>query len=223
LLANYNELTPGDHQVVFEFSATRETTLQLPARTITVVKPGARSGEAASSFRFLSDLDTTDANTAVDPDTGDLIVAPVRAVNSEGGAERNATIRLGWKQNLQSFVTTGAASGTEFAAVEQILATSCGVANCHDGVGSGLPGALDLRSGQAFRNLVPLKSMEMASHLLVNPGDPDSSYLYQKIIGAPGIVGGRMPLGCSGATCLSDSETQVILDWINNGAPPPQP
>lgn len=225
LLVNYNELTPGDHQIVFEFSADGETTLQTPARTITIVKPGARSGEAASSFRFLTDLDTTNANSAVDPDTGELIVAPVRAVNSEDGAEREATIRLDWKQNLQSFVTTSSASGTEFADVEPIFAARCGVPACHDGVGNMLPGVMNLRAGEAFRNLVPIKSLEMASHFRINPGDPDTSYLYQKIIEGGDIAEGtaRMPFGCSGETCLSDSEIQAIQTWIENGAPPPQP
>jgi hypothetical protein len=222
LLVNYNELTPGDHTIVFEFSADGEMNEQTSARTITVVKPGARSGAAASSFRFLSDLETTNANTAVDPDTGELIIAPVRAVNSEGGAERDATVRLGWKQNLQSFVTTSAASGTEFAAVQQIFNNSCAaVAGCH--LGPEPFTGLNLSAGNAFRNLVPIKSSEDDGRFRINPGDPDASYLYRKIIGAPGIVGGRMPLGCSGATCLSDTETQTILDWISNGAPPPQP
>lgn len=220
LLANYNELTPGDHQIVFEFSATGETALQTSARTVTIVKPGARNGEAASSFRFLSDLDTTDANSAVDPDTGELIVAPVRAVNSEGGASRDATIRLDWKQNLQSFVTTSAASGTEFAAVESIFAAHCGVSGCHDGAGSVLPGVQDLRAGHAFRSLVPVKSMEMSSHFRINPGDAEASYLYQKITGGAGIIGGRMPLG---RDPLTDEQIETIEAWINAGAPPPQP
>jgi len=216
LLVNYNELTPGNHQVVFEFSAAGETTLTLPARTITVVKPGARGGEAASSFRFLSELDTTNANSAVDPDTGELIVAPVRAVSSAGGAEREATIRLGWKQNLQSFVTTSSASGTEFAAVQQIFNSSCAtVLGCH--LGPEPSTRLNLSAGSAFLNLVPIKSSEDSSLLRINPGDPDASYLYRKIIGAPGIVGSPMPLG--GA--LSNEQIETIRSWILAGAPPP--
>jgi hypothetical protein len=223
LLVNYNELTPGDHQIVFEFSAAEETTLQTPARTITVVKPGARSGEAASSFRFLDELNTANANTAVDPDTGELIVAPVRAVNSEGGAERDATIRLGWKPNLQSFVTTSAAAGTEFAAVQQIFNSRCALSGCH--LGPEPTTGLDLSAGNAFDKLVPIKSSEDDNRLRINPGDPNASYLYQKIIAGGDIAPGtsRMPQGCSGATCLSDGEIETIENWINNGAPPPQP
>jgi len=220
-LANYNELAAGDHQIVFAFSATGETDFQTPARTLTIVKPGARAGEAASSFRFLNDLDTTSASSAVDPDTGELILAPVRAVSSEGGAQRDATVRLGWKQNLQSFVATSAASGTEFAAVQQILTNSCAVSGCHDGTGSVLPGVMDLRAGQAFRSLVPLRSLEMASHLRINPGAPDASYLYQKIIAGGNIAVGtvRMPLG---GPFLSNEEIETIRNWILAGAPPPQ-
>ena len=220
LLVNYNELTPGNHQIVFTFSADGEDDLQTPAQTITIVKPGARAGEAASSFRFLSDLDTTAANTGVDPDTGELILAPVRAVSSEGGAEREATVRLGWKQNLQSFVTTSAASGTEFAAVQQIFNTSCAaVVGCH--LGPEILTGLNLSAGNAFNNLVPIKSTEDESHFRINPGDPNTSYLYQKIIEGGSIASGtvRMPLG--GAP-LSNEQIETIRNWILAGAPPPQ-
>jgi hypothetical protein len=219
---NYNELTPGPHQIVFAFSAEGETTEEI-TRTLTVVKPGAREGEAASSFRFLSELDTANANSAVDPETGEIIIAPVRAVNSEDGAERDATIRLDWKQNVQSFVTTSSASGPEFAAVQEIFTNSCALTTCHTGA---IPAAgQNLSAGNAFANLVPIKSSEDSTRFRVNPGDPDASYLYQKIIPDGDIVAGtaRMPFGCSGATCLSDSEIQTILDWILAGAPPPQP
>jgi hypothetical protein len=216
LLVNYNELTPGDHQIVFEFSAEGEMTERTPARTVTIVKPGARSGEAASSFRVLSDLDTANANSAVDPDTGELIVAPVRAVNKEGGAERDATIRLGWKQNLQSFVTTSAASGTEFAAVQQIFSSRCAQSGCH--LTPEPTTGLDLSAGNAFGKLVPIKSSEDPTRFRINPGNDEASYLYQKIIGGAGIVGGQMPLG---GPPLTDEQIETIEAWINAGAPPP--
>jgi hypothetical protein len=80
---------------------------------------------------------------------------------------------------------------------------------------------MDLRAGQAFRDLVPIKSMEMASHFRINPGDPNASYLYQKIIEGGNIAAGtsRMPIG--GA--LSNEQIETIRNWILAGAPPPQP
>jgi hypothetical protein len=108
--------------------------------------------------------------------------------------------------------------------VQQIFNNSCAaVGGCH--LGPEPLTSLNLSAGSAFGNLVPIKSSEDDSRLRINPGDPDASYLYQKIIAGGDIAPGtsRMPLGCSGATCLSDGEIQTILDWINNGAPPPQP
>jgi mono/diheme cytochrome c family protein len=218
-LFNIKELAAGDHTLGFEFSATGETSLRVD-RNITVVKPGSRSGEPGSSFNFLSDLDTTGANVGVDSTTGEIIIAPTTAVDAESG-ERDATLKLAWRRSTQAYEIVSAASGTEFAAVQEIFNSRCAV--CHNGAGLDLPGVLDLREGQAFRSLVAIKSSEDSTRFRINPGDDEVSYLYQKIIEGGTITGGRMPLGCSGATCLSDSDIQAIENWINTGAAPPQP
>jgi hypothetical protein len=122
---------------------------------------------------------------------------------------------------LQSFATVKAGSDNSFAAVQQIFTNRCATSNCHV---TGGTAPMSLSAGQAFGNLVPIKSTEIPNMFRINPGDDDASYLYQKIIPNPTImiVGNRMPLGCSGFSCLSESEIQTIEDWINNGAPPPQ-
>ena len=223
-LVNIKELSAGDHTLGFEFTATGDP--QSPRRenrTITVVKPGSRSGEPGSSFNFLSSLDTPDdANVGVDSATGEIIIAPTRAVDAESG-ERDATLKLAWRRSTQAYEIVSAASGTEFAAVQEIFNSRCAMSGCHDGAGPALPGVMDLRAGQAFRSLVAIKSSEDSTRFRINPGDDEVSYLYQKIIEGGAIVGARMPQGCSGATCLSDSDIQAIENWINAGAPPPQP
>ena len=57
----------------------------------------------------------------------------------------------------------------------------------------------------------------------MNPGNPDTSYLYQKVIAGGNIADGtvRMPFGCSGDTCLSDAEIKIIADFIDYGAVTP--
>jgi hypothetical protein len=50
----------------------------------------------------------------------------------------------------------------------------------------------------------------------VNPGNPDMSYLVQKIEGLSSISGGQMPLG---ETPLPQSTIDAIRQWITNGAP----
>lgn len=222
LLVNHKRLTPGPHTLAVQFSATGETPVT-DIHNVIIVKPGGLSGENPETFfSFLSDLDVTNATVALDATAGEIIVAPVaahdRSAPDGSGQVRQSTLRLAWLNGQQSFNIVSAASGTEFAAVQAILTTSC--AGCHNGVGTTLPGVLDLRDGQAFRSLVGNKSLENSSLFRINPGDDDASFLYQKIIATPTIDRGtRMPLG--GA--LTDEQIAVIENWINVGAPPPQP
>jgi len=87
-------------------------------------------------------------------------------------------------------------------------------AQCH--IGAGAPEGLQLdTSAHAYQFLVGVASNEKPSVLRVKPGDPDNSYLYQKITGAAGIVGGQMPLG---QTPLPAATIAAIRQWIANGA-----
>ena len=72
----------------------------------------------------------------------------------------------------------------------------------------------DLRDGKSFASIVNVASHEQPAVLRVKPGDPDNSYLYQKITGAAGISGSQMPLGGS----LTAAQIQAIHDWILAGA-----
>jgi|GEM_PF-358849 len=188
-------------------------------RTFVVVKPGGRAGDPNSAFAFLNDLDVSGATNIV-LDGNEIIVTPVNAVDSGSGGTRPSTIRLRWLQNSQSFATVDAASGTSFAGVQAIFAKyNCTVAgSCHGG--SNPQKGMNLESGQSFRNVIA-KSTEDGTRLRVNPGNSTASYLFQKVIGG-NITGARMPLGCSGSTCLSDTDINTIKDWIDEGAPPPQ-
>jgi len=85
---------------------------------------------------------------------------------------------------------------------------------CHSGAGA--PFGLMLDAAHSYSLLVGVPSSEVPSLNRVKPGDPDSSYIIRKISGAPGIVGGRMPLD---ETPLPQSTIDVIRQWIANGAP----
>ena len=58
---------------------------------------------------------------------------------------------------------------------------------------------------------------EMPNLNRVTAGDPDSSYLVQKLEGATGIVGARMPFG---GPYLPQATIDVIRQWITDGAQP---
>jgi hypothetical protein len=95
----------------------------------------------------------------------------------------------------------------------EIFSQRC--AGCHTAVGRVPPLQLNLTDGNAFANLVGVAARGKAGATRVVPGDPDNSYLIQKIEGAPGIVGVRMPF--QGAP-LTDGQILVIRRWIQTGA-----
>ena len=99
------------------------------------------------------------------------------------------------------------------APVRDVLAQYCATARCH---GQGTrSGGQDLSPGYWRGNLVGITSAQMPSHKLVVPGDPQHSYLMDKLRGEKGIRGGQMPLG---AVPLSPREQGLIEDWIAAGA-----
>jgi hypothetical protein len=90
---------------------------------------------------------------------------------------------------------------------------------CHNGsqpAGGALPGSMDLRNGNSFASLVNVPSQEKPGLLRIKPGDPANSYLVHKIVGAPDIVGSRMPLG---GPFLDPATIDRIDAWIAAGAP----
>ncbi len=63
-------------------------------------------------------------------------------------------------------------------------------------------------------NLVGVDSVEDPNFLRVEAGNPDNSYIIQKLEGTAS-VGGRMPLG---GTALAASVIAIIRQWITDGA-----
>jgi hypothetical protein len=100
----------------------------------------------------------------------------------------------------------------------QIFTPICSV--CHTGVGTSLPGVQNLTAGHTFANIVDVPSIEKPSLLRIKPNDPTNSYLLQKIEGAPGISGSRMPFGCGSTSdpCLDQATIDLVKTWISQGA-----
>jgi hypothetical protein len=89
--------------------------------------------------------------------------------------------------------------------------------NCHTAVGRNPSGGMNLTHDVAYENLVNVPVRGKPGAIRVIPGDPDNSYIIQKIEGAPGIVGQRMPF--NGGPFLKDGQILIIRRWIANGAP----
>jgi hypothetical protein len=88
---------------------------------------------------------------------------------------------------------------------------------CH--AGAGAPEGLRLDAGDSYNLLVGVPSTEVPAVLRVKSGDPDSSYIIQKLEGHA-AVGAQMPFGCPATQpCLTSSTIDFIRQWITNGAP----
>jgi len=68
----------------------------------------------------------------------------------------------------------------------------------------------------AYDAIVNVASPRKTGALRIVPGNPDASYLVQKVEGASGIVGVRMP---QGGPYLSDGQIMILRRWIQLGAP----
>lgn len=85
---------------------------------------------------------------------------------------------------------------------------------CH--VTGGPAGFLPLTEGVSYGNLVGRTSGAKPGAVRVIPGDPDNSYLIQKLEGAAGIVGQRMPR--TTGPFLTEGQVSIIRRWIELGA-----
>jgi mono/diheme cytochrome c family protein len=86
---------------------------------------------------------------------------------------------------------------------------------CHTGVGTALPGALNLTTAAAsYKALVGQFTVEQPTVEFVSPGNPNSSYVIQKLQGTVTISGKQMPLG---GPYLSTAQITQISQWIAAG------
>lgn len=113
-----------------------------------------------------------------------------------------------------TFTVTTAAAGMTFAEIQtNVFTPSCATAGCHSG---GTPaGGMDLSAGAAYASLFNVASNNPGcAALRVNPGDPDTSCLIQRL---EGTVAPSMPLG---GAMLAQSVIDDIRQWIADGANP---
>jgi hypothetical protein len=107
-----------------------------------------------------------------------------------------------------------AGDGISFVAeVEPILVDECTGMGCH-----GFPvsaAGLDLRAGNAHGNLVNVPSSQCNDRMLVAPGQPEASYLMDKVLGVNLCFGSKMPKAGSGLTA---AQLAAISEWICRGA-----
>jgi hypothetical protein len=123
---------------------------------------------------------------------GDGLDANGRPVTADSG-----TVNIALADNFQSIQ-------------DNIFTPICSV--CH--VGGGAPMGLRLDAANSYNLLVGVASTEVPSIMRVKPGDPDNSYIIQKLEGHA-AVGARMPFG---GPYLTTDTIAFIREWITNGA-----
>jgi hypothetical protein len=102
---------------------------------------------------------------------------------------------------------------SDFQEIQDTIFTPiCSV--CHSGANA--PQGLRLDAGNSFALLVNVASAEVPGTLRVNPGNPNASYLVQKIEGTA-AVGVRMP--ANGPPYLPQDRIDLVRRWIAAGAP----
>jgi hypothetical protein len=70
---------------------------------------------------------------------------------------------------------------------------------------------------RAYANIVGRPAPEQSQLDLVQPGNPEASYLLKKVRGDAGITGSRMPR--DGPPFLSSQQIAGLAAWIQAGAP----
>ena len=119
-------------------------------------------------------------------------------------------------QNSNTGASQGAGSvlTADFQSIQDNVFTPiCTV--CH--IGAAAPLGLRLDEANSYTLLVGVASSESPGLQRVNPGDPNASYLLQKLAGTA-TVGQRMPLG---GPYLPQTTIDVISQWIASGAQRP--
>ncbi len=106
----------------------------------------------------------------------------------------------------------GGGGASQFQTIQDTIFTPI-CTGCH--VGGGAPQGLRLDAANSFAMLVNVPSAEVPGTMRVNPGNPNASYIVQKLEGTA-AVGSRMPLG---GPFLSQTQIDLVRAWIAAGAP----
>ena len=118
----------------------------------------------------------------------------------------------GLDQNGQP-IPVGPVANSDFQEIQDTVFTPICTA-CH--VGANAPQGLRLDAANSYALLVNHASSEVPALMRVNPGNPDASYIVQKIQGTA-AVGVRMP--ANGPPYLPQDRIDLIRRWIAAGAP----
>ena len=120
----------------------------------------------------------------------------------------------GLDQNGQPIVSPPTGLQPTLASIQDnVFTVNCAVSGCHGGAGAQY--GLRLDPGFSAGNLINVPSPRDSNLIRVVPGDPDASFIIQKLQGTQ-TLGDRMP---DGGPYLTTAQVNVIRQWIQDGAP----
>ncbi|HEV7605711.1 MAG TPA: hypothetical protein VGO61_00095 [Steroidobacteraceae bacterium] len=111
-------------------------------------------------------------------------------------------------------IVAGPPANSDFQEIQDTIFTPI-CTNCH--IGANAPQGLRLDAANSYAMLANVPSNEVPGLMRVNPGNPDTSYLVQKLQGN-NAQGARMPFG---GPYLSQDRIDLVRSWIAAGAPAP--
>ena len=131
-----------------------------------------------------------------------------------------ALVSIGCDEKLRDVAGPTPDLEPTFTSIQQLIFNAAdssgrpGCISCHNANGARFTNGLSLVEGVSYQSLVGVSSVGKPGVARVVPGDPDASYLMNKVLGTD-IVGDRMPrLG----PYLSDGQIRILRRWIELGA-----
>lgn len=128
-------------------------------------------------------------------------------VNVKTPAEANGAIRG------QVNVAAAPVAAPTLTQLKSTAFSVCG--GCHTGGGASLPSSMDLTPSHIYASIVNVASVEQPALKRIKPGDPNNSYVVQKLEGAATISGARMPFG---GPYLDQATIDQVRAWVSAGA-----
>ena len=223
-------LTTGPTQIIAGFdreldaSTVNANTFNLSASSGTAIAATSISVPAANPQTATMDLSgvnlADDTYTVRLRGTGASIIMDLDANALDGefsGGFPSGDDTEGGDFVAQFTVTTPVVIGPTLDQIQTVVFTpSCATAGCHDNITQAA--ALSLADADtSYSEMVGQFSNQngQANVQLVAVGDPDNSYLIQKLENAASISGARMPLN---RPAIAQSDINQIRQWIMDGA-----
>jgi len=234
------QITPDNVKIVFSALAGSQ---EVPAVTVTASGVAATTVDSAASTvtvhlnsTGVDDATAAELDTAAAGAIGPKLVALTKdSVNMGHWSAELATVTAGDVGNftanklyvnvktpadpngaIRGQVTASTTPPPAAPTLTQLKSTAftvCG--GCHTGGGSSLPSSMDLTPAHIYASIVNVASVEQPALKRIKPGDPNNSYVVQKLEGAAGISGVRMPFG---GPYLDQATIDQVRAWVTAGA-----